>query len=144
MNPAKVTAVAEWTYPKNKKALQMFLGFANFYHHFIQSFSDLTFPLTHLLLKEAPFEWTPACTMAFNTLKTAFTSFPVLHHYNFHSTCTMEMDASDFAISAVLSQEDADGNLHPVAFYSRQLLAEINYDVGDKELLAIVKGFKHF
>jgi hypothetical protein len=57
----------------------------------------------------------------------------------------METDASDFAISAVLSQEDAEGNLHPVAFYSNQLLpAKINYDVGDKELLAIVEGFKHF
>jgi hypothetical protein len=102
------------------------------------------------------------CTVAFDALKTAFTSFPVLRHYDFEKSCTIETDASDFAIAAVLSQEietdasdfaiaavlsqeDTDGSLHPVAYYSRQLLpADINYDVGDKELLAIVKGFKHF
>jgi hypothetical protein len=57
----------------------------------------------------------------------------------------METDASDFAILSVLSQDDEQGHLHPIVFFSRQLLpAEINYDVGDKELLAIVKGFKHF
>jgi hypothetical protein len=145
MDPAKVTAVAEWTYPKNKKALQMFLGFANFYRRFIQSFSDLTFPLTHLLLKDAPFVWTSTCATAFDTLKLAFTPFLVLRHYDFQCTCTMETEASNFAISSVLSQDDKQGHLHPIAFYSQQLLpAEINYDVGDKELLAIVKGFKHF
>jgi hypothetical protein len=76
MDPAKVTAVAEWTYPKNKKGLQMFLGFANFYRHFIQSFSYLMFPLTRLLLKDAPFVWMSTCATAFDTLKLAFTSFP--------------------------------------------------------------------
>jgi hypothetical protein len=114
-------------------------------HHFIQSFSDLTFSLTRLLLKDVPFVWTSTCTTAFDTLKLAFTSFPVLRHYDFQCTCTMETDASDFAISSVLSQDDEQGHLHPIVFYSRQLLpAEINYNVGDKELLAIVEGFKHF
>jgi hypothetical protein len=60
----------------------------------------------------------------------------VLHHRN---RCL------GLAIAAVLSQKDTDGSLHPVAYYSHQLLpAEINYDVGDKELLAIIEGFKHF
>jgi hypothetical protein len=145
MDPAKVAAVKEWTYPKDKKSLQMFLGFANFYRRFIRTFSDLTFPLTRLLLKDAKFDWSSKCTVAFDALKTAFTSFPVLCHYNFNKSCTIETDASDFAIAVVLSQEDIDGSLHPVAYYSRQLLpAEINYDVGEKELLAIVEGFKHF
>jgi hypothetical protein len=78
-------------------------------------------------------------------LKLAFTSFLVLCHYDFQLSCTMETDASDFAISAVLSQDDEQGHLHPIVFYSCQLLpAEINYNVGDKEFLAIVEGFKHF
>jgi hypothetical protein len=122
MDPARDTAVAEWTYPKNTKALQMFPGFANFYRCFIQSFSDLTFPLTHLLLKDAPFVWTPSCATAFDTLKLAFTFFPVLCHYDFQCTSPMETDASDFAILSVLSQDDEQGHLHPIAFYSRQLL----------------------
>jgi hypothetical protein len=86
MDPAKVTAVVDWTYPENKKALQMFLGFANFYYHFIQSFPDLMFPLTHLLLKDVTIVWTHTCDMAFNTLTMTFTSFPVLCHYDFHCT----------------------------------------------------------
>jgi hypothetical protein len=53
MDPTKVAAVKEWTYPKDKKLLQVFLGFANFYRRFIQTFSYLTFPLTYLLLKDA-------------------------------------------------------------------------------------------
>jgi hypothetical protein len=131
--------------PQEQETLQMFLGFATFDRRFIQSFSNLMFPLTRLLLKDAPFVWTSTCATAFDTLKLAFTSFPVLCHYDFQRTCTMETDASDFAISSVLSQDDEQGHLHPIAFYSRQLLpAEINYDVGDKELLAIVEGFKHF
>jgi hypothetical protein len=145
MDPAKVAAVQDWIYPKDKKSLQMFLGFANFYRRFIGTFSDLTFPLTHLLLKDAKFDWSSKCTVAFDAFKTAFTSFPVLCHYDFEKSCTIKTDASDFAIAAVLSQEDTDGSLHPVAYYSCQLLpAEINYDGGDKELLAIVEGFKHF
>jgi hypothetical protein len=111
---------------------------------FIQTFSDLTFPLTCLLLKDAKFDWSSKCAVAFDTLKTAFTSFPVLRHYDFDKSCTIETDASDFAIAAVLSQEDTDGSLHPVAYYSRQLLpAEINYDIGDKELLINSDGLRY-
>jgi hypothetical protein len=57
MDPAKVAAVQDWMYPKDKKSLQMFLGFANFYCRFIRTFSDLTFPFTRLLLKDAKFDW---------------------------------------------------------------------------------------
>ena len=57
----------------------------------------------------------------------------------------METDASDFAIGAVLSQRDEENRLHPVAFHSRKFSpAEINYEIHDKELLAIVEGFKHW
>jgi hypothetical protein len=130
MDPAKVAAVKDWTYPKDKKSLQMFLGFTNFYRHFIRTFSDLTFSLTHLLLKDAKFDWSSKCAVAFDALKTAFTSFPVLCQYNFDKSCTIKTDASDFVIAAVLSQENIDGSLHPVVYYSCQLLpAEINYDV---------------
>jgi hypothetical protein len=96
MDPAKVDAVKEWTYPKDKKSLQMFLGLANFYRRFIRTFSDLTFPLTRLLLKDAKFDWSSKCAVAFDALKTAFTSFPVLRHYDFDKSCTIKTDASDF------------------------------------------------
>jgi hypothetical protein len=71
--------------------------------------------------------------VAFDTLKIAFTSFPVLRHYDFNKSCTIEMDASDFTIAAVLSQEDADGSLHPVVYYLVNFYQQkSNYNVGDK------------
>ena len=73
-------------------------------------------------------------------LKQNFTAAPVLVHYDLHAPCTLVTDAPDFALAAVLWQPDADGNLHPVAFYSCKFSpAEINYEVHDKKLLAIVE-----
>jgi hypothetical protein len=98
-----------------------------------------------LLLKDAKFEWNAACSDAFTSLKTAFTMAPVLGHYNFAKSCVIEMDTSDFAISAFLSQHNSEGSLRPIAYYSRQLLpAEVNYDIGDKELLAIIEALRHW
>jgi hypothetical protein len=88
------------------------------------------------------FTWNEAAQHAFNALKQAFTTAPILAHVNPNEQFTLETDASDFALGAVLSQVQKDNQLHPVAFYSRKFTpAEINYDVYDKELLAIVASF---
>ena len=71
-------------------------------------------------------------------------SGPILRHFDPAKACAIEADASDSALGAVCSQYDDEGRLHPVAFYSRKLLpAEMNYQIYDKELLAIVCAFKH-
>jgi hypothetical protein len=68
---------------------------------------------------------------------------PVLHHYDPTLPIIVEMDASDFAIGAVLSQKE--DRVQPVAFYSRKMTAtELNYDIHDKEMLAIVSAFKEW
>ena len=78
---------------------------------------------------------------AFNQLKLAFTSAPVLKHADTNRPFVVETDASDFAIGGILSQS-YNGALHPVAYYSRKLSsAKINYEVHDKELLAIIACF---
>jgi hypothetical protein len=83
--------------------------------------------------------------MAFNELKTGFTSDPILAHFDPQKPVIIETDASDFALGAVLSQRDGEKCLHPVAFHSRKFSpAEINYEIHDKELLAIVDSFKHW
>ena len=82
---------------------------------------------------------------AFTELKQRFTTAPILAHFDAQKPVIIETDASDFAIGAVLSQRDNEGRLHPVAFYSRKFQpAEINYEIHDKELLAIVDAFKHW
>jgi len=75
----------------------------------------------------------------------AFTSAPILIHPDLTKPFILETDVSDFALGAILSQFGIDGLLHPVAFYSRKLpSAEINYQVYDKELLAIITAFEQW
>ena len=90
-------------------------------------------------------EWGPQAEKAFQDLKTAFTTAPILVHPDFAKAFYLETDASDFALGAVLSQMGVDGKLHLVAFYSRKFsAAEINYEIHDKELLAIVDSFQEW
>ena len=146
MDPEKVSSVLDWPVPTSIKEVQAFLGFANFSRRFIDGYSSLTSPLTDLTRKtKHKFTWTDKAGAAFTQLQQAFTSAPVLQHFQPHLQITMETDASDFAIGCILSQTSSDGNLHPVCYYSRKLSpAEINYPIYDKELLAVVAGFKHW
>ena len=132
--------------PKNVKDVQSFLGFANFYRRFIANYSAIAKPLTNLTRKEVKFEMTTKCIAAFNELKGAFTTAPVLAHFHPEYPTIVETDASDYAIAAVLSQEDPNDHLlHPVAYFSRSMApAELNYEIYDKELLAIFAGFRHW
>lgn len=96
-------------------------------------------PLTNLTkMRSGPFVWSPEAERAFQALKVRFTSAPILTLPDPCLPFVVEVDASDVAVCAVLSQSLADGKLHPCAFLSSRLSpAERNYDVGDRELLAI-------
>ncbi|KAK3525000.1 hypothetical protein QTP86_012572 [Hemibagrus guttatus] len=140
MDKRKVTAVKDWPIPTSVKELQRFLGFANFYRRFIQGYSSITSPLTSLLRnKPKSLSWTPAATQAFDTLKTAFTTAALLAHPDPDLPFIVEVDASTTGAEAVLSQQQGNPRkLHPCAFFSRKLNpAEVNYDIGNRELLAI-------
>jgi hypothetical protein len=145
MDPAKVSAVADWPQPTSVKEIQVFLGFANFYRQFIQCYSELVQPLTSYTRSEfkfRPFLWTNEADLAFKTLKSAFASAPILRIFDPSKTAIVETDCSDFAMGAILSQLGDDKQLHPIAFHSRKLLpAEVNYDTHDKELLAVIDAF---
>lgn len=81
MDPVKVTAVKEWPVPTTVKELQRFLGFANFYRRFIANYSKITSVLTSLLRgAKKTITWSPAAQDAFNHLKTAFCTAPILTH----------------------------------------------------------------
>jgi hypothetical protein len=138
MDPAKVRTVVEWQTPRSVRDVQCFLGFANFYRKFIQDYSKIVLPLTQLTRKGQPFIWSEETDMAFESLKKAFTSAPILAHVDPEKPFIIEADASDFALGSILSQQGNDEKLHPMAFHSRKFdTAEINYEIHDKELLAI-------
>ena len=143
MDDAKVQVIRDWPTPRKVKDVQSFLGFANFYRRFIANYSDMSVPLTRLTRKSVRWIWSAECQEAFDLLKTAFTSAPVLHHFDPTLPPVVETDTSDYAIASILSLRTDDSDIHPVAFYSRTLHgAELNYDTHDKELLAIFEAFK--
>jgi hypothetical protein len=158
MESSRIAAISEWPIPQTFQQVQVFLGFANFYRRFIAGFSAIAKPLTGLLKgskkgkKSGRLEWGPEEQLAFDQLKAAFVSAPVLRHFDPSRPIRVETDASGFAIAGILSQpgewpakDGAKTVWHPVAFYSRKLeSAELNYGVHDQELLAIVQCFKHW
>ncbi len=140
MDKGKVEAITSWPLPSSIKELQRFLGFSNFYRRFISNYSTITSPLTDLLKgKTKSLAWNPNATEAFNKLKHAFTSAPLLVHPSPKLPFVVEVDASTTGVGAVLSQQQGTPpKLHPCAFFSRKLSpAERNYDIGNRELLAI-------
>ncbi|KAI0992808.1 hypothetical protein K3495_g15376 [Podosphaera aphanis] len=149
MDLSKIQTIQDWKPPVNIRGVQSFLGFANFYHKFIAKYSKVATPLFALTKKDSKFVWTPECQLAFDALKTAFISEPILCHFDPSLKTVLETDASDKVISAVLSQYHIESNsiprLHPVAYFSRTMTSpEANYTVGDKELLAIVESLKEY
>ncbi|CAJ0926608.1 unnamed protein product [Ranitomeya imitator] len=140
MDPVKVQAIHDWIQPTSVKSLQKFLGFANFYRRFIANFSSVVKPLTDLTKKGADVtNWSSAAVSAFQELKRRFTSAPVLRQPDVSLPFQFEVDASEIGAGAVLSQRNSDGSLmKQCAFFSQKFSpAERNYDVGNRELLAM-------
>jgi len=145
MTSTKVEEIRAWSTPEKVVDVQSFMGFANFYRQFIKGFSKIAKQLTDLTKKGIKSAWTPSCQDAFDTLKEMFTTGPILTHFDDTCPTKLETDASDFALGAVLSQLCEHEKWHPVAFHSRKFSpAQINYDVHDKEMTAIVAAFKEW
>ncbi|XP_033362977.1 uncharacterized protein LOC117241106 [Bombus vosnesenskii] len=143
-DPKKVEAVSKFPRPKRAKNIKQFLGLAGYYRRFIPDFSKVAKPLTKLLKKDTPFKWTENQENAFNNLKTALMTKPILQYPDFSKPFNLTTDASGYAISDVLSQGPIGKDL-PIAYASRLLnSAEQNYSTIEKECLAIVYSAMHF
>ncbi|CAJ0934476.1 unnamed protein product [Ranitomeya imitator] len=139
MDPEKVSAVLNWPRPLGTKAIQRFLGFANYYRQFIPHFSSLTKPISALVRKGVNSSlWTPEAEESFLSLKQSFATAPVLHRPDANRPFVLEVDASSIGAGAVLLQKSSSGRLVTCVFFSKTFSApERNYSIGDKELLAI-------
>ncbi|MBW0582701.1 hypothetical protein O181_122416, partial [Austropuccinia psidii MF-1] len=125
MDFSKVQQILDWPQPKNFKALQSFLGFANFYHY-------------------SSFIFNEEALSQFQIRKEAFTTAPILSHFNPSLPTIVDTDASNYALHAVLSQVNDSGK-QPIAFDSHRLLpAVLNYKIHDKELLGMVWALKRW
>ena len=136
MEQEKIKVVKEWKIPGKVKDVESFLGFANFYRRFIQNFSHITKLLNELKGKKE-WKWEEEHQKAFEELKERITSQPVLA---LPRKDRVETDTSEHAIGGVLSQEQ-EGKWKPIAFLSGMMQpVEQNYEIYDKELLAIVEA----
>ena len=142
-DPERVRTITDWPTPSCVKDIQRFLGFTNFYRRFVKGYSHIVSPLTELTKKDVGFAWGDAAQEAFTALKTAFTTTPLLVHWNPAKRAQVEADVSIVRIAAILSQPDKDGQWHPTAFVSKKLTpAERNWQVYDLELFAVYYAFK--
>jgi hypothetical protein len=138
MDPVKVAGVEEWKEPKTVKDIRKFLGFCNFYRCFIRNFSSIAKPLNTLLKKDVKWNFGNTEKMAFEQLKKLICEEPVLIQPDQTKPFEVEVDASNYAVGAVLMQRDDKNVLHPVAFFSKTMNeAQRNYDVYNKELLGL-------
>lgn len=159
MEPERVATIRDWPVPRNVREVLQFTGFANFYRRFVEGYSRIAAPLTNMTKghewarkgskadqeANAKFVWTEETQRAFDSLKERFTTAPFLRHFDPELPLRVETDASNFAISGILSQLQRNGHWHPIAYYSRKLTGpEVRYETHDSEMLAIVEAFKHW
>ena len=136
-SPEKTKIISTWPVPKTTKDLRSFLGLVNFYRRFVHNFADIASPLTELTGKIAPFRWENTHQHAFDTLKHALTSPPILDYPKQHDTFVLTTDASDMGLGAVLST--ARGTVVEYASHTLTKTERNNYTI-EKECLAIVLG----
>ncbi|GJS62787.1 reverse transcriptase domain-containing protein [Tanacetum coccineum] len=141
---AKVDVIAKLPHPTTVKGVRSFLGHAGFYRCFIQDFSKIARPMTHLLEKETPFVFSKDCIDAFETLKKKLTEAPILVVPDWNLPFELMCDASDFAIGAVLGQQKMK-HFQPIHYASKTMTeAQIHYTTTEKEMLAVVYAFEKF
>jgi len=145
MSDRKVKSVQNWAHLRSVKEVQICIGFANLYQRFIKHCSKVCKPMTETV-KGNPkdYHWGREHEEEFEEVNKRFTTAPILSHFYPERRTVVERDGSDFALGCVLSQYQGR-RLHPVAFHSRKLnSAERNYEIHDKELLAIMEAFKEW
>ena len=169
MEEDHVSTIRDWPEPQTHREVQVFLGFTNFYQRFIHQYSDLTQPLSNLLVGgkqgkfTGPFSFSDEARSTFVELKEKFSSTPMLRHFDPEKAVRLETDASAFTIAGILSQQgtgepgadwcrststiegDTAVHWHPVAFWSQTMVpAKRNYRTKDQEMLAIVMSLWHW
>ena len=119
-DPDKIKAVREWPTPENTKQVRSFLGLASYYRRFVEGFSDIARPLHKLCEKNHRFQWNSDCQTAFDALKSALTTSPILAYPELGAKFILDTDASDTGVGAVLSQEKG-GLEHVIAYMSKSM-----------------------
>jgi hypothetical protein len=144
VSPDKISAVKDWPVPSSVTEVRSFLGLANFYRRFVNGYSRLALPMSELTKETVTFRWEKEHQSAFDEIKAALCSSPVLVIPDQSKQFVLNCDACKYAIGAVLQQDHGKG-LQPVAYFSAKMNdAERNYDVREKEFMAIYRACLHW
>ncbi|CAM8950922.1 unnamed protein product [Rhodiola kirilowii] len=144
VDKAKIDLIVTLPYPSTVRDIKSFLGHAGFYRRFIEGFSKKALSLSNILQKDVPFEFTEACKAAFDELKRALTSTPIIRAPDWSKGFEIMCEASDYAVRAVLGQR-VDKRPMVIYYASRTLdAAQRNYSTTEKELLAMVFALEKF
>ncbi|GJY89075.1 reverse transcriptase domain-containing protein [Tanacetum coccineum] len=142
VDKAKVDVIAKLPHPTSVKGVRSFLGHAGFYCRFIQDFSKIAWPITHLLEKEPPFIFSKECIEAFNILKKKLTEAPILVAPDWDLLFEIMCDASDYVVGAVLGQRNTK-HFQPIHYASKTMTdSQAHYMTTEKELLTVVYAFE--
>ncbi|XP_042467310.1 uncharacterized protein LOC122050475 [Zingiber officinale] len=137
VDPAKVSAISSLSYLACVREVRAFFGHAGIYRRFIRDFSKIALPLSQLLQKDVMFDFDQRRSEAFDRLKEALTSAPIIRPPDWSLPFELMCDASDYAVGAVLAQR-VDGAPHVICYASKTLdSAQANYTTTEKELLSI-------
>jgi hypothetical protein len=132
-DPAKTKAMQHWPLPTTFTELRWFLGLTRYYRKFVRDYGSLARPLTNLLHHKV-FSWSDATQIAFDKLKQAMSTTPVLAFPDFSKVFIVETDACEIGIGAILSQEG-----HPIAYFSKGLSSNNQkLSTYEKEFLAVL------
>ena len=149
-DPVKVQKVRDWPEPRTAKELSSFLGLCTYFKKYVKDFARIAAPLFHLTSRDVRFEWTSVHAAAFESLKVALTTAPVMALPRFGPDAgvfTLDCDASNESMGCVLLQEQ-DGVERVIAYGSKRLSkSQRNYSTTKKELLAcvvFVQQFAHY
>ncbi|GKB33251.1 reverse transcriptase domain-containing protein [Tanacetum coccineum] len=141
---AKVDVIEKLPPSTTVKGIRRFLGHVGFYMRFIQDFSKIAWPMTHLSEKDTPFFFSLECQSSFEILKRKLNEAPILMSPDWDLPFKLMCDDSDFAVRAVLGQR-GDKYFRPIHYASKTLSdAQTNYTVTKKELLTVVYAFEKF
>nr|GEV47816.1 reverse transcriptase domain-containing protein [Tanacetum cinerariifolium] len=144
VDKAKVDVIAKLHHPTTIKGIRSFLGHAGFYRQFIQDFSKIARPMTHLLKKDTSFFFSNECVEAFQTLKKKLTEAPILVALDWDLPFELMCDASDFAIDVVLGKQKTK-HFQSIHYASKIMTdAQAHYTTTEKELLGVVYAFEKF
>jgi len=153
MDDTKIAKVQNWITPNNITEVCKFLGFTGYYHYFIQDYSKKAHPLLYLMHNTTPWHWEQDQQTVFETLQDTMCDKPVLWKPDFMKPFYILTNASVYGMGAIISQEGESTlqtphkkpKLHPITYYSATFTeTERNYDIYDRELLAIMKAITHW